>query len=357
MAKSSLTRSQTTSFLIFISYLQILGCILVVMGHSFHEYPDGQNGTSLWVYRAMYSFRMPVFTFVSGFLMVFTMRLKDNPRTWRMFTTNKVKRLIIPFVVLNLVTFAPRALMSGLADNNVEISWSEFWGSFVLPDKLVVSQLWFIQMSFVLLVFCYALIRGSSWLHIKDRWLYLFCILLFVTLPLLPVYYPSTFSLDRAVELGIFFVLGMAYARYMTHVDRIIPFGSPWFLVLSAGVWFVLFTYTEKTDWYDFARLAGIAMCVSLCKILERTHFRILDPLIGSTYLIFLLSWFFYVGAQQVLHHFTNFPWWVYTVLSMTCGVLVPWLIYRYMERHPSSLLTRLSIHLLGQTYRRPSVR
>lgn len=34
-------------FIKFIAYLQVLGIILVVLGHSFHEYPDGAGGTPL----------------------------------------------------------------------------------------------------------------------------------------------------------------------------------------------------------------------------------------------------------------------------------------------------------------------
>ena len=62
-------------YLKFIAYLQIIGIFLVVVGHSFHEYPDGDYGRSMLLYRMMHSFRMPLFMFVSGFLMVYTTRL------------------------------------------------------------------------------------------------------------------------------------------------------------------------------------------------------------------------------------------------------------------------------------------
>lgn len=76
------TPSRKQPFLKFIAYLQVIGIILVVLGHSFHEYPDGNMGRSLLMYRMMYSFRMPLFMFVSGFLMVYTTKLRtpiNNP--------------------------------------------------------------------------------------------------------------------------------------------------------------------------------------------------------------------------------------------------------------------------------------
>lgn len=63
-------------FIKYIAYLQVIGIILVVLGHSFHEYPDGDFGRSMLFYRMLFSFRMPVFLFVSGFLMVYTTRLR-----------------------------------------------------------------------------------------------------------------------------------------------------------------------------------------------------------------------------------------------------------------------------------------
>lgn len=34
-------------FLKFIAYLQVIGIVLVVLGPSFHEYPDGKGGKNV----------------------------------------------------------------------------------------------------------------------------------------------------------------------------------------------------------------------------------------------------------------------------------------------------------------------
>lgn len=340
------------SFLKFIAYLQILGCILVVFGHSFHEYPDGQFGRTMLVYRLMHSFRMALFTFVSGFLMVFTMRVSSSPRSLRAFTVTKLNRLLIPFVVLNLVTFLPRVLLSAYADDPMPMSWKGALQCLVDPEKMVVTTLWFIQMSFILLVFCYALLRLARRLKLNDIWVYIFCLSLFLALPVLPVYYTGHFSINMVVRLGLYFVLGMVYARYMPQIDRRVPWARWWFFVIMICAWALCFNWQDNDLLYILTKIFGIMMCVSLCKILEARGWHILDPLIGSTYLIFLLSWFFNVATQNVLHHFVTLPWWVYTAMSLISGVAVPWLMYVYMDRHPRSLLTRLSRLLLGQTFK-----
>ena len=62
--------SKHNKYFLFIAYLQIIGIVLVVLGHSFHEYPDGHHGDTMLMYKMLHSFRMPLFIFVSGFLLV-----------------------------------------------------------------------------------------------------------------------------------------------------------------------------------------------------------------------------------------------------------------------------------------------
>ena len=51
-----------------ISFLQAFGILLVVVGHSFYGCPD--NPIHTWIY----SFHMPLFMFISGYLLKYTMR-------------------------------------------------------------------------------------------------------------------------------------------------------------------------------------------------------------------------------------------------------------------------------------------
>ena len=50
--------------------------------------------------------------------------------------------------------------------------------------------------------------------------------------------------------------------------------------------------------------IVGIVMCISFARILESNDIKILEPFIGANYMIFLLSWYFNIFSQQVLHSF-----------------------------------------------------
>ncbi|MCM1356153.1 MAG: acyltransferase [Staphylococcus sp.] len=334
----------------FIAYLQIIGIVLVVVGHSFHEYPDGEMGHTMLLYRMLYSFRMPLFMFVSGFLMVFTTVLRSATPSWGRFAVGKLRRLLLPFLVLSLVTFVPRAAMSGMADDHLGLSAGEMLRSLVDGSCLVIPYFWFLQASFTLLIVSYALLRVARLTGVGDRITYPLLILLFGVLPWVGLDDVRYFSVFMTVKLGVFFALGAAYARSASMVDRVVPWTSPWFLAVAAAVWGSLFFLTETTAWSPLCSLAGIAMAISLAKMLEHRQIGVLDHLIGANYIIFLLSWYCNVLTQQVLHHYVELPWWIYTLLSIFSGIYIPWLFYRYMLRHPQGFAARFGVKFLGQS-------
>ena len=339
-------------FLKDMAYLQIIGIILVVVGHSFHDYPDGCGGKSLLIYGMMYSFRMPLFMFVSGFLMIYTTLQRGNPPSWRKFTLGKVKRLMVPFVVLSLVTFVPRSLLSFYADDPVELSLSSLADSLLYQDSLVIPYFWFLQSSFTLLVGLYLvfILFGSDGKN--DKVLYVSLILFFLVLGVLGPGLSGLFSLDNTVKFGLYFVIGASYCRFRKYVDSIIPWTRLCFLLGSMLVWALLYFLLDDTLLMPLCSLSGIIMCVSLSKVMVSRGIRFLDHLVGANYIIFLLSWYFNVLTQQILHGFVELPWFVYTAMSLVSGIYVPWLFYRFMRTHPDNCITNLSKLLLGQSFK-----
>lgn len=306
------------------------------------------------LYRMMYSFRMPLFMFTSGFLMVFTtiMRRGSASPSLSRFTLKKIERLLIPFVTLSLVTFIPRVMLSGMADDSVELSATSFWQMFVYgADKAVIPYFWFIQSSFTLLVVNYALLKlTEKWI---PAWItQLLLVLCFAVLPLSAIEWTTIFSLNETVRLSLYFALGGLYAICRQRVDDSIPWHKTWFFFLAAALWIASFFLFEKTDYIPVCSVMGIMMCISGSKILEYRKWDFLDHLTGANYMIFLLSWYCNVLSQQVLSHFVTIPWWVHTLLSLFSGIYLPWLAYRYLREHSASKTTRVFSFLLGQRFK-----
>uniref|UniRef100_UPI0025B00928 acyltransferase family protein n=2 Tax=Bacteroidales TaxID=171549 RepID=UPI0025B00928 len=133
----------------FISFLQILGVILVILGHSLHEYPGDFH--QFWFYRMFQTVRMPLFVFISGYLFMISMVKREYNVSLVDFIKNKAQRLLVPYFVLTILTFVPRALMSEYADEPVKMDINSFISSIFFSDKLTIVFLWFLPVVFVLL--------------------------------------------------------------------------------------------------------------------------------------------------------------------------------------------------------------
>jgi hypothetical protein len=334
------------NYLKFIAYLQVIGIIFVVFGHSFHEY-DSSFGYNLLVYRMMHSVRMPLFIFVSGFLMIYTTLKRTSEPGFLSFTFKKIKRLMLPFIFLSTLTFLPRCMMNGIADDSLSPTLSGYINSLLFTDCLVIPFFWFLQMSFTLIVCCYGGIVVFR--HHLNAY--------FAALAVISLYFAISytgsdinfFSIGQTVRYAIYFVAGMCYCQYYRTIESIIGklLVKPWFTLLFAAIWACLFFVTEGSQAMIICSLAGIVMSISLAKVIEARGWHFLDHLCGSTYMIFLLSWYFNVLSQQVLHHFTDFPWYIYSLISLITGVYLPYFIYRLLKKHPIRPLALL----LGQNF------
>lgn len=336
----------------FIAYLQIIGIILVVAGHSLHEYPDGAHGWSTPFYRSIMTVSLPLFMFVSGLLMVYTSGLTRTPKyTPRSFVRNKLRRLILPFIVLTTVTFVPRALFDSMSDDPFPLTLDNFGRSLVYQDCMPIPFFWFLQVSFIMLslTFCVLYFCGSRRVRPAAAVLGL----LFLAFLVAPIEVTPFLSIDRVRDFGFFFIAGCLYSLYSARIDRLIPWTDIRFLSASAAAWIGLFLLFEDSPLRFLCSLTGIAMCMSLARIMEERRWQFLDHLKAANYMIFLLSWYFNIAAQQVLAHFVALPWWVHTSLSLIAGIYIPWLGYKYLEKHQDNRLIRITSYILGQSFRK----
>lgn len=336
--------SASSSRIAYISFLQILGAALVILYHSFHEYPG--NPYALPALKLFQTVRMPLFTFISGFLFTLSMNRPEHYKSWRMFAWTKFQRLIVPFLVLETIAFLPRALMSDFgADEPVQLSLSSFIRGTLYTGSLTVEFLWFLPMIFVLLT------SACILHHLSGRHRCVMYVMALMAGTALYLAFDGTevpvLGLGRLTDLTVFFVLGMVYGQWRGHADRWL--GKWWQGALCALIWLAAFHVDWPPRWLQMLMsVAGIAMMLCLAlNISGRTRFwKHLD---GMNYMMYLLSWFTCVASQQLLAHFTDFPWWVYTVLAFASSIYIPLFIGRTLQHlAPRSRVARSMLWLLG---------
>lgn len=340
----------------FISYMQVIGIILVVAGHSVHMYPDGAFGESLFIHSAIYSFHMPLFIFISGFLMMYSTFLRPgaSPRSAG-FVIKKFKRLMVPFFTLTLITFVPRSLMSSMSDEPMEMSFSALAMSFVEKDRMVIPFFWFLQASFILLIVNFFIINLGIKAKANLKIFILALLLASMALAFISADNLTWFSINRVLDLWFFFTLGCACCLWQEKFMSSVPWTQPWLFMVFFLAWICMVSLPENKFTSLVCAVFGILMTVSLSQILVKKEWRFLDHLSGANYLIFLTSWYCNVVCQQVLSHIVVLPWWVYSLMSLFSGIYIPWLGYRYIVNHPDSRWVRFTSFLLGQDIKKPT--
>ncbi len=152
-----------------IALLTVFAMVLVVIGHS--DITD--NFKHLWIYRWVYSFHMPLFFFISGFLFYLTNPIDKFQRSsYSSFLKKKSVRLLIPFIFINTIIFLSKALLitdTSMMQNPVELTLPSFLHStFITP----LGFMWFLPALFVIFMLAYPIlyiIQNHLWSNVNLR--------------------------------------------------------------------------------------------------------------------------------------------------------------------------------------------
>lgn len=176
-----------------IDALKGIAIFLVILGHSIIRYPIDlhRDKVCLFLFRWLSSVHMELFFVISGFCFCY-------PENYRKYLGKKAKRMLVPYLVFNLLDMIPRAIFQGLVNRPRDI------GESVRKMIFYGGEYWFLYTLFVIFLifpFLYRAVRG--------RW-YLFAGLL-VLLLAAGYYLPniSVFTLDSVIQYLFYFSLGV----------------------------------------------------------------------------------------------------------------------------------------------------
>lgn len=146
--------------------LSVWGIILVVMGHSgFTNDVIASKLSSLHTW--IYSFHMPLFFFISGYL--YSLTNKDFASINRpKFILKKFKRLLIPYFVLGCVVFMIKYAFAGLSSASRTFGLSQFFYMFIAPQSAnsTLGYLWYVITLFI--VFLIACCLSALRINLKS---------------------------------------------------------------------------------------------------------------------------------------------------------------------------------------------
>lgn len=180
-----------------IDMARAIAIVLVVLGH---YYPDGSPAWYTGLRDWAYSFHMPLFMYLSGYVYI----LAKREESYLSFIGRKARRLLVPYVIVSAVIILIKLLSQSLLGMDIKnpVGFDAVWK--VLTGPYAAIHLWFIfAIWWMFMILPFFKSRTSRFC------LFLASLVLHYLPESVSVAYPTIFCLDQFCIHFVYFMLGV----------------------------------------------------------------------------------------------------------------------------------------------------
>lgn len=295
-----------------ILFLQVFGIILVVIGHI------GEMNTNL--HRWIYSFHMPLFMFISGYLLNYTNQRKIENINLKEFFWKKIKRLLIPYFIITSLAYIPKYILNKFTLRPVELTFNNYLKGFIYPWDNPIIFFWFLPtllIIMVLIVFALKILKKFNIRHIKEILLIISAICTIVNKSEI-----EFLNIKGVINYTFFFILGIYYYENEKKIESFLFKNKNITLIFSFLI-LVLNSIitTENKLFYLIVAVIGISFSIVLGEIYLNKNMKFLAHLNHKSYSIYLLSWFPQVFLRIVSFQILKLNWIIVLPISTFLGI------------------------------------
>lgn len=319
--------------------LRVLATVLLVIYHVIGTPDSGLRITGPHPLRIfadlLADFRMPAFAFIAGF--VYALR-PPTGRSFHAFAVGKLRRIAVPGVIAALIFNAlsaamhlPRALPPG-----------SLWQLIVFP----YAHYWFLQA--ILALFAIIGLADALTRHRAELFLLAFAILLTAS----DLRGPALLSLDFAIHLAPFFIIGICFCRHSAWVaQQRRPLSVLALLLITLWLGWTALDYASLADLPRGVRhLRALMFGTSLCTLILFfwPHRAITKPLGRLCFTIYLYHILGTAGMRMLLHMLDIQSVGLHLIAGTLAGLLLPVAIHLVALRSP--ITSRLILGIRPKT-------
>ena len=291
-----------------------LTMLLVIIGHAF---PDGDRAMASFfaqmIHHTIYLFHMGAFIFIAGFVAAPRI-LAQSPILPEL--RKRFSRLMIPYFCWTLVLVLLKQVFGMLARE--PFSLGDSWKLLIGAEHL--GWLWYLFALFIISAIFLLLSRFTV-----DHRIFLG---IGIALHIVWFFFPEMY-LDRVAKYAIFFALGIwLRPRY----DKLLPLLRTRRATLIAAVIILLKPFLQYP--YVVTGCAGTLLIWQLaCRMADKQGraCAVFTEIGNRSYDIYLLGYYVQVPARIVLDRILHVPYWPQVILCAVLGVIVPYLLSRYI--------------------------
>lgn len=324
--------------------LQGWAMLWVVIGHAPLGDPGAGPAWETALYRIAYSFHMPLFMLVSGWLFYRTRLVgsgggsgSGSDTGWRYGAVlrDKALRILLPGLVFSLVALALKVAFPGEMERQVSLSAGAILHTYLYPYDNALRELWFL----VTLFWMFAL--TPIWRVVLRRpWSQWLVLVLLVGLWFFPLR-TGLLCLDKVCTHALWFYLGMVVSKEDFAARCLAP--RLWLpLLAGAAIYLVGLVAGVAFAWAPvclsvgslLAIVGGILFSFGIALLADRFVPRIFFSFRDYTYQIFLMGIFAQIFVKILYRHaLASFPYPLVWLLCVLAGLYLPVLVARIAER------------------------
>lgn len=317
----------------YIDAAYFIGIVLVVWGHA---HPLSSDWWGTWyadINAFIYSFHMPLFFFIGGYLMVFSRSIDELG--YKKWAFGKLIKFGVPYIALSLLALVPKSMLDGMSDP-VELSAGFMLKTLlIIPRQGVWGHFWFIS-TFLVTELYWGLWRSLAKTHrTVANTLFATGMIVYLAMMIWPVY-TDYFQINDLRYHGIFYPLGILMA-----MAKPVLWDKKWKNVLGIliPVLPVVFLYpygNYRVSAYPFGNFAvavGLIWIVwNLSVLIGQKQFKAVRFLVRDSFTVFLYSW----PAQAAfgkLFSALGVHWLTIVVILFVLGLVFPLLLANCYRR------------------------
>ena len=309
-----------------IGLLYTIGVLLTILGHS---HPNDWTSFPYQPIEFIYSFHMPLFFCISGYLFAKSSSLeRDGYLKW---LGNKSKRLLIPYFLISAISFIPKTLLEN--GNLDDVGLYEIFKSFFAPRFNIWGHFWFLPVIFILYL---AFGLWKSFFYNNSK--YKNGVIVGTALIAIAMHFIKTdiawLGFSDLCKFTIYFVIGIL-ARDVLKTkklnDKALFAGFLFFTTISI----VLFLEFRHNTFVMFVEsILMLVACLFVSQLLAEKNFRCVDFINKNVFTFYICSWPFQAISEKILNFFAP-EWYVYTIVMFLIGVFAPCImiiVYRKLK-------------------------
>lgn len=325
----------------YITIAQIIGCSLVILGHSI-PFVTTYPYCIVRCINFLYTFHMPLFVWCSGFLFCYTKQ--SDKKTFSQYFRQRSVKLLVPYFAISMIGLIPKILTPQLLNDTLNWDWMSIVRAFIVPREGIWGHFWFLPMIYLIGLLGFFIdtrtYKNTAWLFS----IFAGFICTFLTFPEL-----NWFAINDIMHFFVYYALGVIFCKYnvLEHLSyNLIIYG----IVISV----LAFYFVGGSQWLITFRnfFIAVMMIISIvlfCKKYEDSISIDRKSLIAQTYQIFILSWPCQLVAGIIVERILHLSWTVFIPVVFITGVAAPLVLLKFIDWFEATTHTRVISFVLGR--------